>query len=490
MTQPKNNPAEKKPQGGGLPLRPILIALAIIALFTALGFVGYRLMDHDALATLVELDGETERDTAATMLSWKKAHVGDEFDVGDGARTSANAEAQFKLINGAKLQLNPSSQIRFQRAAGGGPLKVDVDVGAADVRSGTGAVTIGSEFGEIVLDANSAIRLSRDGDRMNVDVELGGIQVSQRKIAAGETVDLELGGIIVDVPPPAPEEPEPEPPVEDAGPPPEPELKRGDGVASADLVVKAGESFVVHDPNPPSAIGFAFGDLCDGPARLTAGAQSTEAKKQANLRFVKGKHVYKIYCLDTPKKVVASGQLTVLKDAGTRQLPTFTPTASVTTDGRRYTVMYQHKLPRVTVSWPTAPEAANYTLKIDGRSIQTSAPRHTFGSLRRGKHSIVFSAATEPPRQSRTTTVEVVYDRQAPAARVSNPPLDFSEGDSVTISGQALSGWDVSVDGKTVDVDSQQKFSIDVEGRESIPIAFTHPNKGTHYYLRRAKPKQ
>src|SRR5690606_20733339 len=119
-----------------------------------------------------------------------------------------------------------------------------------------------------------------------------------------------------------------------------------------------------------------------------------------------------------------------------------------------------------------------------------SSPRHTFSSLPRGKHSVVFSAATSPARQSRATTIEVLYDRQAPTARVSSPSLEFADGESVTLSGQALSGWEVSVDGDQVNVDEQQRFSVEVAGRKSIPITFTHPDKGTHYYLRRAKSKQ
>jgi hypothetical protein len=206
------------------------------------------------------------------------------------------------------------------------------------------------------------------------------------------------------------------------------------------------------------------------------------------LRFPAGEHNYQIHCLDKPDAVVASGTVRVLQDAGTRQLPTFTPTADVTTDGRRYTVMYQHRLPNVTVKWPTAPAASSYTLRVGSRTITTKSPSHTFTSLARGTHSVVFSAATSPVRQSRQTTIEVVYDTQAPAARVADPPLGFEPGESIKVAGQALPGWNVSVDGKPVDVDTQQNFTTEFSGRSVIPIAFSHPSRGTHYYLRRPKP--
>ncbi len=485
----QNVPPNAQPRSG--PSKALIIAISALSLvlFVGLAYIGYRWASNDALATLLEFSGQPERDTAAQMEAWRGAAVGDEFDDGDGARTPAESVAHFRLINGAKLRLKPSSQIRFTRKGPKGQIGVDVSVGEADVQTGgEGGVTLESEFGEIVLDANSSVSLTRDGNKLGIEVELGRIQLGEerRSVSAGEAIELEIGGLILETPT-EPTATAPSASAEPSAEPEQPELNVGNGVASTDLVVSAGDNFVVHDPNPPTAVGFRFGELCEGPARLTSGNQQTEAVGQANLRFARGRHDYQVRCLDQPDKVVASGQLSILQDAGTRKLPTFRPTASVATDGRLYTVMYQHRLPSVTVTWPTAPEAEMYTLTVGGRSIQTKSPRHTFSSLGRGKHRVVFSAATSPPRQSRATTIEVKYDTQAPTARVS-APLGFDPGENVTISGQALPGWDVSVGGQQVEVDKGQKFSVEVEGKGSIPIAFSHPSRGTHYYLRRPKP--
>ena len=122
---------------------------------------------------------------------------------------------------------------------------------------------------------------------------------------------------------------------------------------------------------------------------------------------------------------------------------------------------------------------------VGSRRISTSKPSYTFSSLSKGRHSIVFSAQTTPPRQSRNTTVDVVYDSQAPTARVSEAALDDS--DDIRVSGQTLPGWNVSVGGKELDVDSKQKFSVEVRDDETVPITFSHPGRDTHYYLRRPK---
>ncbi len=475
--------ANSAPSGSKASRRPLVIALAVAVLFGALGFAGYRWAQDDALATLVAFTGQPERDIATQQEQWRAAESGDDFMTGDGARTAEESDARFRLLNGATLKLYPSSLVRFERS-NAGSVKVDVEVGQADVVSGSGKVTIGSEFGEIVLDANSSVTMTRDGDHLNVGVELGSIQVASRAVKVGESLSLDIGGIVVDVPLPEPE-PEPAPIVDEAEQDKEAELEVGDGVSNAELVVAAGDSFVVHDPRPPTSVGFRTGGVCTGPAQVKAGALRTEARGQANLSLSQGQHQYEVRCLDKPDIIAAKGTVRVLRDAGTRKLPTFTPTANVTTDGRRYTVMYQHRLPNVTVSWPTAPQAEAYSLTIDGRTIQTNTPSHTFRSLHRGSHKVSFSAQTTPARQSRTSTVEVVYDVQAPAARVSDPPVGFEAGEEVSISGQALPGWDVSVAGQAVDVDEQRNFTVKTDGREPIPITFSHPSRGTHYYIRR-----
>lgn len=485
MNSPPRNPGVT-PASKARSQHTLIVAGLVAVMFLALGFIGYRWIKNEPLATLVQFSGEAERDMSSSVEQWSPAKNSDKFKNGDGARTGENATAEFRLINGAKLKLKPASQIRFKdRNTSGKPgLGVDVSVGEADIES-SAAITIDSEFGEIVLDANSAITMSREGGRLVVDVELGRIELGEerRAVAAGENLELELGGIVVDVAAEADATAVPTataPPVEE--PPP---LDVGDGVERADLSVSAGQSFVVHDPSPPTAIGFNLGTLCEGGARLTSGEKKTEARLKAKLEFGKGQHAYEVRCLDKPDVVVAQGSVRVLHDAGTRPLPSFTPKANVTTDGRRYTVLYQHRLPSVTVSWPTAPQASSYTLKIGGRTIQTQTASYTFNNLSRGTHQVVFAADSVPPRQSRTTTVEVIYDTQAPAARVSYSEAAPGSDDKLTLSGQALPGWNVSIGGKALEVDGSHSFKAEVDDTGEMPITFSHPTQGTHYYLRR-----
>jgi hypothetical protein len=465
-----------------------LLILVTLTAFGLLGVLGYRLLRADALATLATLEGTAERDTAVQLHAWRPATPGDEFEVGDGARTADGAKARFELRGGASLVLNPASQIRF-RSSEQGRLSIAVELGSAEVESGANALSISSEFGELVLEAGGALRLLREAGQLMVEVELGQLQLASRRYLAGQALTLEFGGIVVEPAPSVSAEPTPPMPVASAIDPSK-RFDRGAGLDKAELSVRPGESFVVHDPSPPTAIGFSVDETCEGGARLRVGEQFTEGTGQLSLMFTKGNHDYELSCVAAPDRVVAKGNIRVLRDAGTRSLPTFTPSAEVTTDGRRYTVMYQHRLPRVTVSWPTAPAAPAYELKLGARTLRTTRPSYTFDGLPRGTHQVMFSADTQPARKSRATTIEVVYDTQAPPARLSEPSVVLGAANARTVTGQALPGWTVSVGGRPVALDPQQRFSVEVDGSATLPITLSHPRLGTHYYLRRSAQVQ
>lgn len=475
------------PSGWGLTKRHKSYGVLALLLFLILGIVGYRWATSSALATLIQFSGQPQRDTAAAVKEWFRAEKGDDFEDGDGARTPADSEAHFRISGGARLRLKPASQIRFKRNESGkrGSIGLQVEVGEADVRTDAGTLSLDSEFGPIFVEANSSVTLSRKGENLVLSVDLGTIEIGEqgRALGAGESIELEIGGIEVDLPEQQPE-PEPKPEEEES----DEELDFADGIKAFDLTVDAGATFVVHDPKPPTGIGFRIQGVCKGPARLTSGSLKTEAGGTVGLPFARGRHEYEVRCIDTPDRVAAKGKVNILRDSGMRHLPAFTPSASVATDGRKYTVLYQQRLPEVTVTWPSAPQASGYTLTTGSRTINTASHTYTFrpGALPPGTHQLTFAAATDPPRQSRTTTVHVVYDTQAPAARVSDPPSGYSAGSSVTVAGQALPGWTVSVNGKQLEMDGQRRFSGQISAGKSLPIAFSHPTHGMHYYLRRS----
>ena len=272
---------------------------------------------------------------------------------------------------------------------------------------------------------------------------------------------------------------------------------QGRGPAYVDLVVPPGASFVVHDPRPPTSVGFATGAQCPEGAtvQLAGGPQVRSNGVTATILVSPGAHKYSIRCAGKgDRDVVANGSVAVLADSGTARIPRTAPATLVDADGRSYTVLYQNVLPKLTIRWPGAPAAPAYTLHLaspggKAATIPLSAPSHSFisGALREGEHHAFFDGGGA---RSKDTRIEIKFDNAAPTATLTSPANGgFQPGATVTVAGAALEGWKVSVLGTDLPLDDQLRFSgvtTAPSGQRALAIEFVHPRRGLHYYLRRA----
>ncbi|OQX69697.1 MAG: hypothetical protein B6A08_03585 [Sorangiineae bacterium NIC37A_2] len=463
-----------------------LRALFAGVLVAGLGIFAYLLWSPRPIAVLMEFTGRPERDFAVAMNEWSPAARRDAFFDGDAARTDKTSSASFRLGARARLFLRPDSQVRFGRRSGSGTLGVTVELGQVDVGTVDEGVRLESLFGELALEAGSTVRLQRVGSRLVASVVLGQVVLvgpSPRSLGAGESFTLELGGLVVDGPSEG---------VKEAARPGRDEENSAPPSPPSDLVVSAGETFWVHDPEPPTRIGFQSEGLCSGQVRLRVGEQEVQGEGTVSLSFGAGKYKYALYCTDGGERLAAEGQFDVLRDKGAKPLPAFTPSATVHADGRVYTVYYQERLPQVTVVWPSAPSGTTYELTIDGQVMSVAQPSVSLasGRLGPGTHQLVFSTTGTPKRTSRKTTVDIRVDAQATAARVAEPSERFEPGSPVSVAGQAMPGYSVMLDGTELPLDNQRRFSTIASPKGTMALAFTRPGRGTHYYLRRPKSSE
>jgi hypothetical protein len=269
----------------------------------------------------------------------------------------------------------------------------------------------------------------------------------------------------------------------------------GRGLGYADLTINAGESVVVHDPKPPTAIRVAFSSLCGegGTVRIQSGArQFASGETSAALRFAPGRSDYTLRCLGGRNDAVAArGTITVVRDSGARPMPVTPPATTVTVDGRNYTVMYQNQLPQLTVTWPNPPASSSYTLHLEShagnKTVQTAGPSYTFrsGALPEGHHTVFFESEN---KVSRRTGIDISFDNAAPTASLAAPTSGDAD-DQMTISGVALPGWQVEIAGSKIEQDGQQRFSQKVQLPQSdtaVAVKLIHPTRGVHVYLRRS----
>jgi ferric-dicitrate binding protein FerR (iron transport regulator) len=272
----------------------------------------------------------------------------------------------------------------------------------------------------------------------------------------------------------------------------------GRGLDYADTQLAVGESLVIHDPAPPTAVRFAFGSACpesgvlqlfhDGRADAYAAGRAA-----VSLLVQPGSYRYELHCA-ADKPSAATGSVTVLRDAGTRRMAALQPSAALQADGRDYTVLYQNRLPDITLGWRDAPAGASSSLVHEfGSKSETLAltePQHVFasGSLAEGSHVLHFVGGG---KISRRTTVNVVFDNAAPKASISTPVASTAApGEELTIAGTALPGWDVSIEGHPAPRDVQGRFSLPVawpSELHALSIRLRHPERGTHVFLRRSQ---
>jgi len=266
----------------------------------------------------------------------------------------------------------------------------------------------------------------------------------------------------------------------------------------ADLEIQAGDSVIVHDPRPPTAVRFAFGDDCTGHGRVDLegpGAQRTYAAGAGAVALAlgPGNVRYRLAC-DGAARASRSGRVRVLRDAGTRRVVAKAPTTRVVADGRPYTVLYQNRLPRIELAWNNAPAAADLQLwheRADQKErIALQQPAYAFepGKLSEGEHVFHFQGGG---RLSRRTPVIIAFDNAAPTATLDTPPeLDSAPGEPVALRGTALPGWNVRVEQQRPALDAQGRFSVNSpwpSGRRALAVWLTHPGRETHVYLRRGR---
>lgn len=269
----------------------------------------------------------------------------------------------------------------------------------------------------------------------------------------------------------------------------------------ADLTIEAGQTAVIHDPRAPTAVAVRFADACpgEGVVELTRRGRSfakasmrSAGDGTANILVPPKRHSYRVMCAGADGLSAAAGKrgtLTVKNDSGRRQLPRGAPHNLVDADGRRYTVLYQNRLPELTFRWPRAPTTGGpVTLHIAPergatRVISLASAKHKLasGELDEGSYTWWFEVGK---MRSPNTRLAIDFDNAAATAYLK--PAAVGANGKVSVEGAVIAGWTVSVRGKQLDLDRHRRFSAEVAlgaNDHAIPVRISHSQHGVHYYL-------
>jgi len=501
----------------GARARVLAAALLVLALAVAFIVINQRRSHDNIVATLLRVSGQVARDHQASVGAWEGANVGATFVVGDAVRTRSHSSAALELAGSHQLTLEPDTLVRFlTRPSDPKHTRVALEMGELTLDAAADSLELETELGTVRLEAHGRARLAKNGDAMQLQVTIGAAEIDRNgkhlELQVGDALEITQKGELSRVP--AVPASASTPATSTSAAALAPERTNSDAIRSApgkadgfergltrvDLAIAAGESIIIHDPRPPTAIGVLAGERCNGSALLSVDGSRARAEERVGegrigVALASGAHHYVVHCLGeggVRGDKVGQGTISIIPDAGLRRLATSAPLSNLDADGRRYTVLYQSLPPRIAIQWPNAPPAASYLLTVNSprgtKTVSASSPHFSFpsGTLVEGQHSFSVQAAG---RRSRDTTVVIRFDNAAPAASIASPAdRSFAPGSSVLVSGMAQPGSVVTVGGETLQQDAQNRFSmaISAPSDQALAIRFAQPQRGVHYYLRRS----
>jgi FecR protein len=481
----------------------------------------------EPVATLIETQGRVERSDAE---AWTATRPGFVFVVGDALRTEAASQARLRLTNGTVIRVLENARVRFARGAlstaRGADLKVEL--GSAEVEAATEEMALVTSLGVARVERGARVRVSSTGERSALEVlvgravllgrgeELALAQGQGARIKPGdakpERYDVVVGAPIVETAPAKPPEPPAPPPAPEPAAPPAPERaaaaepsvdeksSRGQNTR-ADVTLAAGDSGTLHVAGRSLALRLTFDRMCDGEASIEikdGHARRTLTGSEALvLKLHPGAMKYSLRCAGDGRaaKPRATGSLAIKRDSGDAPVSRRAPVNVLDADGRRYTVLFQTRLPALTLKWGAAPAGAdNLSLHIespDGNkemSSATSSKQLASGAL--GEGSYVWWYSTADGHTSPKTTVTIRFDNAAPTAQFfsKRSSTETAPKGLVAVDGVTIDGTKVSAGGHALAVDDHGRFRAEVaplSGDDAVVVRLEHPRTGVHYYVRR-----
>ena len=505
-----------------------ITALLLAALAAAMLL---HLRSADVVATLASATPGVTRDFRGHEKQWVEAALGDTMRIGDALRTTQGAHAVLSLKGGATMVLDPDTIVRFLESA---PQRGQfrVEAGLAALQTGDVGVQMETALGLFTLAERTTVRLEHRPSGTHLRVDMGKASLMDpnqmpHTILPGEELFLREGEL-----PRYLKREEAAPNPGDSLSPPLPllasaglldvELKTAEALeetdgaelliggrklvlppqpARADVNVKAGEQATVHDPGQATQVRLYYEHVCPkGDAIVDiAGARGrfmprASSAQSAVIRVTLGKTRYRVRCPSAAGAlhVVAAGQIRMVRDAAVRRVPMRPPTNEVDLDGRRYTVLYQNRLPAVVVR-ASGPVRAGCFVVRSGSRLRTfdavaGAAALSSGELTDGVHAIFFESLDGRTR-SPMTTLAISFDNAAPMASIDQRGEVARDGSGqVRLSGVVPLGSRVSLAGQALALDAGGRFEASAlpgQADAAVSLRVEHPRAGLHYYVRR-----
>jgi hypothetical protein len=477
------------------------------------------------VAELTVKQGLVERDHHQAPDRFERAPLGAVFVIGDGLRTGVNAHADVRLTQGPLLKVRAATLLRFRDSASG-VAKLTLTRGELSIFTVEEPVLLETAAGLVRIAPRSRALLREHQGETWVDVVLGRAQLewastTRRELRDGESVHFDplrreadfvrrhgsadheeattaevsehvapdAGTLHKASPTPLPRA---EPPLSNDTTMLGASAPSSDQPATAvallpDLFVPAAPMLSFFDPAPPTQVGFATPRCKEGALptlELERRGRSAQAPGLMHA-FDPGLTHYRLRC---GAKIMHTGLVRVVKDAGQRPLSALAPENQIEADGRAYTVLYQTRLPALRVRWTSA-RAPNQLV------VESGGARRVFpgagsvvdlpsGTLGEGAHKLWFEQPGSDAR-SRTTSLQIRFDNATPMARLAD---ELESDGAISVSGAVVAGARVVIGDTDVPLDAAGRFRarvVPVPGVRGFAVRVELPGRSVVYYVRR-----
>ncbi len=444
----------------------------------------------DATPVVTEPDASVPASLVVATVSGKGVRIRS----GDGGKWQKLKPGEHDLPSNSDIDIKRRSKVLFTRGAdrvnvvGASMAHVDAQAasfvtlksGSADAHAEASPVFVAVPGGSIELHSNEEvatnlhIEVSKQGTIAELKTGKATLRTGEKKetIGIGESARMHKGQIeVIDRAP-----------------------------KFSHITLGTISSATLHVVKSPINVRINFKEHCSRAVvevargrRFSRAAQRRAGKGSAILVLTTGSNRYRVRCYEGDKlsnKAAATGRLSVVRDSGSRPLPRGAPKNTIDTDGRRYTVLFQNRLPAITIRWRGAPQASRYTFNVSSgkgkvRQVKSGSPQHSYksGTFSEGTYEYWISAGGKDSKRSK---LYISFDNAAATGYVSAPrPKARLSGSETVVKGAAVLGWKVSVGGKDLALDKQYRFNETVKlAPDGLAIRFSHPKYGTHYYVR------
>ena len=267
-----------------------------------------------------------------------------------------------------------------------------------------------------------------------------------------------------------------------------------------DVDLGVGTTATIHDPLGETRVNF-HSTRCKAGMQIELARDSRFSPRTANqgvpgvvMSVGTGAWHYRASCMagGMPEAPFATGQLAVARDDARRRIMMEFPYTTVEADGRTYKISYQANVPVVIARRPTGGEtlhlvSPNGSQKLDARGTNGDITVGA-GPLVDGTHSFWFTRGGVTV--GKVSTLVIAFDESAPQVMLEAPADGDPATSRVEVRGSVVAGWNVAFEATKIPVDAKQRFTARVrlrDGFKSIALRLEHPQRGTHFYVRRLR---